>query len=268
MAEDLSDKKNRQVQWFIAGATMVASAVAVVVLVRSCGVGTALSAERRAKLGERLRLAAIDGTISVAERQAIDSWLGSDAARESAKDYQAAIEASLVAAAKATAEAVEHNGQGRRTEAVKKFHEALRHDPDFLEAALNLGAAELDAKEFDAATRRLEGVLTKIGNPSKVESSAKDAFEIQLDEARARQRFFAHYNLAGCYAGRRPTELDTSLEHLEAALGAFRTWKKPSMPVSRIVKDLEKSLHFQSLAGNPRFEAVVGSFRALVGVQR
>lgn len=263
-----SEKRNRRVQWVIAGATVVASTVAVLVFVRSCGVGMALSVARRVELGERLRLAAIDGTISVAERQAIDSWLGSDAARESAKDYQAAIEASVVAAAEATAEGVEHNGQGRRKEAVKKFHEALRHDPDFLEAALNLAAAELDAKEFDAATRRLEGVLTKIGSLSKEESRAADEFALLLDEARSRQRFFALYNLAGCYAGRRPTELDKSLEHLEAALSAFRTWKQPAFPTSLILADLEKSAHFQSLAGHSRFEAVVRGFRTLPGAPK
>jgi tetratricopeptide (TPR) repeat protein len=257
--------KDRRVQIAIAVGTAISALIAVLVYFQTCGKAPndPLSAQQRTELAERLRLAALDGAISVTERQALDHWLENDAARASAQAFQEAVESSLFAAAKATAEGVELITKGQRNEAMERFREALRHDPEFLDASLNLGAAELDAGQLEAARQRLELGLARVPKALFEKPVSGDEFEARLFETRIRQRFLGAYNLAGCLAALRPADVPRALSYLEDSLEAYQLWPAPTFSVKTVLADLDQSPHFRSIAANRRFQAVVEAFRAL-----
>lgn len=193
-----------------------------------------LSDEARLTLRGHVRALAADGSLSVDESQK----LRDDVARlkleaQAAERYLSEIGPRMLRAAKGLQEGAELAAQERLPEARARFLEATRLDDENAMAWANFGGAALE-----------------MGNMADAEAALRKALALEPENVEA------NYNFGACLAAQNRGA--AALDHLERSLTLLLRGDAPSVFDRQILlADLEKSSHFSSLRGTPRFAALI-----------
>lgn len=193
-----------------------------------------LSDDARSALRARVRGLAADAALSVDESLALRDYAASlkvDA--KAAEEYLSEITPKMLQAAKALQTGAELAAQQLFSRARERFREATRLDDENATAWANFGGAALE-----------------LGDSAEAESALRKALELEPENIEA------HYNFGACLAAQNRGAV--AFEHLERSLTLLlRSDAPPIFDRQALLDDLEKSDHFGSLRGSPRFAALI-----------
>ncbi|HYO15876.1 MAG TPA: tetratricopeptide repeat protein [Thermoanaerobaculia bacterium] len=193
-----------------------------------------LSDEARAALRAQVRSLAADVSLSVDDsRELRDYVAGLTVDAKSAEEYLSEIKPRMLQAARALQEGAELAAEERFLKARERFREAMRLDDENAAAWANFGGAALE-----------------LGDAVEAEAALRKALELEPENIEA------HYNFGACLAAQNRGAV--AFEHLERSLTLLlRSDAPPIFDRQALLDDLERSNHFGSLRGSPRFATLI-----------
>jgi tetratricopeptide (TPR) repeat protein len=193
-----------------------------------------LSEEARSALRARVRNLASDGSLSVDESQGLREYVASlKLEAQPAERYLSEIEPRMLQAARDLQEGAELAAQERFAEARERFREATRLDGESATTWANFGGAALE-----------------LGAVAEAEAALRKALALEPENIEA------NYNFGACLAVQ--DRGAAALDHLERSLSLLlRRDAPPTFARQALLDDLQKSDHFASLRGSPRFAALI-----------